>query len=225
MQIPLKIGDLLYITQATPEDQTQMRYKSRIADISTTAISIELPMSEQGGRFGFFPQGSTIEVSYPSTDGAQFVFHCTILGRRIEQIPLVNITLPDPETIVRIQRRNYLRVPCHLDLAVHAAEEGEFPPLVALATNLSGGGLQFESKHKPELPLHTQIDWWLSLPLQSGEILHPKGRGEIVRVINPNTSGLLHQYSVHFTAILERDREWIIKYCYERQLEMKKKQV
>lgn len=226
MKIPYKVGDLIYLKEITYKNNADDKeYKARIADLTDKAISIELPISVESGQFAFFLDGTLIEVTYPSPDGAQYVFQSTILYRRKEQISMILMTYPEPETIRRIQRRSYLRVPCSIDVAIHAKLLNAFPPFVATTVNLSGGGLLVEGKQIPHLEVGTEVKWWLALPTQSGQILHPKGEGRIVRNLKLGDIGGITQYSVQFSDLLERDRDLIIKYCLERQLEIKKKQV
>lgn len=225
MKIPYKVGDLIYLQQKANKNQENDTYKTRIADLTDKAISIELPISEKNGQFAFFSDGTIVEVVYPSPDGGQYLFQSTILYRKREQISMIIMTYPEPDSIRRIQRRSYLRVPCAIDVAIHPAVSNQFAPFVATTINLSGGGLLLETKNAPELELNTEVEWRLALPMQTGQILHPNGTGKIVRSIKLSENGTLRQFSVEFTDLLERDRDTIIKYCLERQLEIRKRQV
>jgi c-di-GMP-binding flagellar brake protein YcgR len=222
---PYKIGDTLFLQQRVSTEDEPLTYKARLADLSEQYISIEMPLSEKTGKTGFFPEGCEIEVWYYTQDGSKYFFPSSVLGRRKERIPLTILTHPVTEDIKRTQRREFLRVPCYEEVAIHPSRTGQFAPFLAKAIDLSGGGLAFVLSKKPGFPEGSEVKWWLSLPLKSGSILHPSGVGKIVRVIEPDEIGMPYRFPLEFSDILETDRQKIIKYCFERQLEINKKRI
>jgi c-di-GMP-binding flagellar brake protein YcgR len=223
MGYPYKIGDTIYLQQRVNSDDEPLTYKARVADLSEQYISIEMPLSEKTGKIGFFPEGCEIEAWYYTQDGSKYYFPCSVLGRRKERIPLTLLTHPVKGEITRTQRREFLRVPCYEEVAIHPIITGKFAPFLAKAIDLSGGGLAFILPKKLGFPEGSEVRWWLSLPLKSGSILHPSGVGKIVRIIEPDEKGQPYRFPLEFTDVLETDRQKIIKYCFERQLEIKKK--
>jgi c-di-GMP-binding flagellar brake protein YcgR len=220
---PYTIGDTLFLQQRVSIEDEPLTYKARVADLSEQYISIEMPLGEKTGKIGFFPEGCEIEVWFYTQDGSKYFFPSSVLGRRKERIPLTLLTHPIKEDINRTQRREFLRVPCYEEVAIHPLRAGNFAPFLAKAIDLSGGGLAFVLPKLPGFPEGSEVRWWLSLPLKSGSILHPSGVGKIVRIIEPAEKGLPYRFPLEFSDILETDRQKIIKYCFERQLEIKKK--
>jgi c-di-GMP-binding flagellar brake protein YcgR len=227
-KIPLKIGETLYLMQDTNNinnGNSELTYKARIADYNADYISIELPLSEETGRIGFFSEGKKIEVWLYTPEGAKYTFECLAIGRRKERIPLMLISHPLPNTVRREQRREFLRVPCYEEIAMHPLQSGDFNPFIAKFVDLSGGGLAFISLEKPKISTEKEFKWWLSLVLKSGPILHPSGTAKLIRIIPPAEKGLPYKCPIEFTNLAETERQKIIRFCYERQLEIKKKGV
>lgn len=225
MGFPYKMGDTLFLQQKVSTEEEPLTYKARVADLSDQYISIEMPLVEKTGQIGFFPEGCEVEVWFYAQDGSRYSFPCSVLGRRKESIPLTLLTHPDKENIERIQRREYVRVPCYEEVAIHPLSKGEFTPFLAKTIDLSGGGLAFGLSQEPRFSEGTEVQWWLSLRLQSGVIAHPNGTGKIARIIEPTEKGVPYKCPMEFTDVLETERQMIIKYCFERQLEIKKKSI
>jgi c-di-GMP-binding flagellar brake protein YcgR len=217
------IGETLFLQQRVTTENEPVTYKARVLDLSEQYISIEMPLAEKTGKIGFFPEGCEIEAWFYGKDGSKIFFLCSVLGRRKERIPLTLLTHPVADDIIRTQRREFLRVPCYDEVAIHPVTKGEFTPFLAKTIDLSGGGLAFVLPQKPELNAGSQIKWWLSLPLKTGTFLHPSGHGEIVRVIEPSEKGLSYKCPMEFSEVVETERQKVIKYCFERQLEIRKK--
>jgi c-di-GMP-binding flagellar brake protein YcgR len=223
MNIPLKVGEIITLQQSLASAQAMTEeYKSRIADLTTDYISIEIPISMRDGRFRFLPQGCEIEVSCYGHDGSQYIFPSYVLGRRKDRIPVTLITHPQPDQVTRIQRRRFFRVPTALDLAVHPEEKGAFEPFLAKTLDISGGGLAFHTPQRRELKEGTKINWWLALPLKDS-VEHPHASGKIVRVIEPHEQGFPYKYSIQFQNLNLAGEALIVRYCYDRQLELNKK--
>lgn len=221
MNVPIKVGELVTLQQTIASQNTE-EYKSRIADLSVDYISIETPISKADGRFRFLPVGCEIDVSVYGHDGTQYIFPSYVLGRRKERIPVTLITHPQPEQVTKIQRRRFFRVPSALDLAIHPEEKGAFQPFLAKTLDISGGGLAFYTPDKKELREGTTLQWWLALPLKES-VAHPHARGKIVRVIEPHEQNMPYKYSVEFMDLELADEAQIVRYCYDRQLELNKR--
>jgi c-di-GMP-binding flagellar brake protein YcgR len=225
MTMQYKIGDLLYLQQRLYKKEEALIYKARIADLSDAHISIEMPLAEQSGKYGFFLEGSEIDVWINAQDGSKINFICTVLGRRKEPIPVTLLTHPTSDSIIRTQRREFIRVPCYEEIAIHPVKEGEFTPFLSKVTDVSGGGLAFSSLQKSVLTQGTEFKLWLSLKLNSGPIMHPTALGKLVRIIDPTENGLPYKFSVQFIEIAEFERQKLMRFCFERQLDINRKRV
>jgi c-di-GMP-binding flagellar brake protein YcgR len=223
MKFPFKIGDLIFLQQRLISKEEPLVYKSRVADFGEQHISIELPIAKQNGKYGFFLEGSEVDVWYEAKDGSKYQFCSMILGRKKAIVPLTLITYPEPDSIIRTQRRQFIRVPCYEEVAIHPVIQDQFTPFLAKAIDVSGGGLALSQADKPKLNEGDILRWWMCLPLKSGVILHPNGIGKLVRIIEPKEKGLHYKCTVQFAEVLEPERQKIMKYCFEKQLEHRKK--
>lgn len=223
MNIPLKIGEFIYMQQKLLQHNEPIIYKARIADLSEHSITIEMPLAENG-KYGFFLEGSELIAWYDANDGSRYDFECSVLGRKKETVPLTLLSVPEIDSIQRTQRRNFIRVPCYEEIAIHPLNNGlKFTSFLAKVVDISGGGIAFSLLEKTKLEEGTEFKWWLSLNLKSGPVLHPTGTGRLVRIIEPSEKGLPYKYSVQFGNLLEPDRQKIMRFCFERQLEIKRK--
>lgn len=90
---------------------------------------------------------------------------------------------------------------------------------------MSGGGLSFTCEESYRLKEKDALQIWLSLPSKTGHVFHAFAVMEIVR-IKPAAEKGLHQWvSGKFVQISEADRAKVVRACYERQLELRKKGV
>ncbi|WHY54935.1 hypothetical protein [Peribacillus simplex] len=78
-------------------------------------------------------------VTFSNDEQAVYVFDAEVLGKVKGRIPMMQLLLPEAETFVKIQRRQYVRQDITLDTAIHP-EHSEFIPFRALTEDISAGG-------------------------------------------------------------------------------------
>lgn len=211
-----KVNQNLYF-QIEPSDPKQPTFRSRIADVSDDTISIEIPINESTGRLKKLVVGDQLSAYYVSDGGVKNYFHTIVLGDKEDIIKLIVIQRPDPDSITKVQRRNYLRVPAELEVAVQLAGTLRF---VAVTEDVSGGGLSFICGSQYSISPQDDIACWLLLQYRNEMIDHAYGEGKAVRVKQLETGKQLVMMS--FTEISHADQQKIMKYCFERQLELRK---
>lgn len=127
------------------------------------------------------------------------------------------IPKPEPEQIVRVQRRNYFRVPANLDLwlGTKGGNKQRF-----ITEDISGGGIAFQSGDDEPFIAGDQVEGELELKHKDG-IVPVQFRGEI---IHANwTDSKRTRYAMTFTDIREAHRKEIIRFCLNRQVEIYKR--
>ncbi|OEF97278.1 hypothetical protein BHF71_03855 [Vulcanibacillus modesticaldus] len=204
-------------------DGEKFLYKSRVADVLQEEINIELPINKETGKIKLVPPGEEIEVIYFSNDQGQILFNTKVIGIKREQIPLLSIELP--KDYKRIQRRNFLRVPASIETSYKIIGEGQREWNIVRTIDISGGGLQFVAPDSKKINLEQEIIGWLVVPFNNGLIEHIKYQGKIVRIHRPNEEVNVNWVSIKFTQIQENMRAKLIRFCYEKQVELKKKGV
>lgn len=221
-----RIGQSIRLSfTGSSEETREHTYKSRIVDIQDEIAFIELPTNEDTGRTGLFGAGEACEVWYLGEDGSRFDFQSTILGRRSERIPVLFLQLPAKDAIHRTQRRNYLRIDSSLDVAIKLDDPIRRYHFLARTVDISGGGLSFTCEESYRLQTGDKVQVWISMPNKSGAVQHASAVMEVVRQKPAEKKGLHQWISGKFVQISEQDRAKVVRACYERQLELRKKGV
>lgn len=214
-----KVNQTLFIQiNSIDEEEAKQEYKSRIANVSDAYISMEIPMNDKSGKLKRLYPGDELSVYFITEGGVKNYFNSSVLGFSDDVIRLVLIKKPDPESITKVQRRNFLRVPAILEIAVKFSEQLQF---VSLTDDVGGGGISFLCEgYVPVESGHT-VECWLLVPFKNGQIEHVPFKSEIVRVKELETGK--KQVMMRFSEITDRDRQKIIRYCFERQLDFRKR--
>ncbi|MFB9325255.1 flagellar brake protein [Paenibacillus aurantiacus] len=212
-----KINQLIYLQVASSdEEEASIEYKTRIADETENELLIELPVREGTSQYKRLFLGDELSAYYVSSEGVKHYFNSHVMGYKEDVIRLVRIRKPEPESVTKVQRRNFLRVGAELEMAVH------FSGLrfLVVTDDLGGGGVSFLSDGKRPLKEGLEMECWLLLPYRNGGIDHAFFKAEVVR-LKKLESGRL-QIMSKFTRISENERQKIIRYCFERQFELRK---
>lgn len=214
-----KVNQILYmqVNSIDPEEASQ-EFKSRIADIGPNYISIEVPIHVGTGQLKRVYAGDQMNVYYITEGGVKNYFNTFVLGFKEEIIRLVLIKAPEPEQITKVQRRNFLRVPAELEIAVKVSDPIQF---TGVTVDVGGGGVSLLCESRIPIKVRDSIDCWLLLPFRNGTIDHAGFKGEIVRIKTLETGKLM--LMVQFTDIPDTERQRIIRFCFERQLEFRKR--
>lgn len=212
-----KINQMLYYQIASSDaDETKIEYKSRIADIKEDGYYIEYPLNEQTGRLKRLFLGEELSMYMLSEDGVKHYFDSHVLGFIDDGVRLVRIRIPSPDQITKVQRRSFLRVPAELELAVKLNKHSSF---VCKTDDVGGGGISFLCDGSTDLKREQAIESWMLIPYKNGTIEHAGFAGEVVRVVQLDTGR--KQVMLKFTKITDLDRQKIIRYCFERQLDFR----
>lgn len=217
----LNIGDTIYLELEDESKEEMQRFKCRLVDRVREFLFIDYPINERTKKVGFFHDGTEFSASFIGKDQAVYLFQTQLLGRKNSRIQMLVLKDPGKEKYIRIQRRQHVRVETSIDVAVHPKNE-EFPPFVSVTADISGGGIALVLPRNHKIPVGKEILCWLSLPMQTGEIKYIQVDCLVIRIISSKDS-LREKASIQFMNINENDRQTIIRYCFERQLYLRKK--
>lgn len=213
-----KINQILHLqVNSIDEEEARQEYKARISDITDAYIQMEVPMNERTGRLKRLFPGDELSVFFLTEGGVKNYFSSTVLGFRDEGIRTVIIRKPDPDAITKIQRRSFLRVPAELEIAAMLTEQLRF---VAITDDVGGGGVSMLCDGKLPVKLNDTLSCWLLLSSKNIKVDHVPFKGEVVRV-KPLENGR-QQVMMRYSEITDKDRQKIIRFCFERQLEIRK---
>ncbi|WP_019851134.1 flagellar brake protein [Desulfitobacterium sp. PCE1] len=211
MQYLDKLVSGLAIELHVPESDYQGNYKTHIDEVGKTRISVYAP--HQQGMIIPLQEGTLVEVTFWD-EVASYSFNSSILQRIAVPIPV--FVLKMPESIKRVQRRNYVRIPAFFPITYQVVEkEGLGDIQKGSMLDLSGGGMRFQSKVK--LEKGTILYAYLEFPF--GTIGTP---GRVCRMEAIEDTKFF-SVSVDFYQISERDRDRIIRCVFDIQRDLRKK--
>ena len=130
------------------------------------------------------------------------------------------VSYPGDEHLIKIQRRQYVRIETAIDIALHPLQY-EFDPITTMTDDISAGGTGIFVPADTNLQVGMPIQAWLVLLMQNGKYHYMKLLCRVVRIV-PNTEGK-HRVSLQFIDVSSHERQLLLRFCFERQLELKKK--
>jgi c-di-GMP-binding flagellar brake protein YcgR len=232
---PEKLQMLSLFLPEQDEGKFETGYDVRMIEIRDDTLITDLPLDERGYPKSALP-GERVRVGYV-VSGAFYMFDTTVVKVIPEQVPMLELVKPAKEAITRIQRRKYFRVPVMLSSVFYGiqpedriqnqkrlspeeifAARGEEGRIEVLLTDLSGGGFAFRHREKILQPRQMVVGR-LDLPLNP--LASVVFVAEVRRVVPEDTG--MYLISLEFTDIHERMRDQILRYCMQRQLEMRKR--
>lgn len=216
------IGDTVYLEIFNYDDQKETeRYKCRIVDRTNQTISIDYPINEKTKKQGIFPNGTKFRACFIGMDHAIYEFETEIIQHLRRQIPMLLLKDPGKEKYTRIQRRQHVRVETSLDVAIHSVDH-DFEPFVAVTADISGGGMAVILPNRHPLKENQEIDCWICVQMQSADINYIHTKSRIVRIKQPKGHPR-EVASIQFLDISQQDQQLLVRYCFERQLFLRKK--
>ncbi|EHS56595.1 flagellar brake protein [Paenibacillus sp. Aloe-11] len=215
-----KINDVLYIQVAGSDHKDELfEFKSRIAEEESQNFLIEIPMSQTSGRLKRLYLGEELSIFFMSEGGIKNYFNTHVTGFKEDVLRMVRIQKPDPDSISKIQRRNYLRVQASLEIAVkHGVNESRF---VAETHDVGGGGVSFQIQEAHHLEEGESLSCWILVPYRNGTLEHVWFQSEVIRIQEMENGRRL--IMLKYEKIADQERQKLIKYCFERQLEFREK--
>jgi c-di-GMP-binding flagellar brake protein YcgR len=215
----LKIGQPISLETKIRDEFVRLRCK--VVELKEDQLFIDYPINEKTGKLTYLLEGTKLEAVFISEDNNVYMFETKVLGRKLDRIPMVILSLPSEEKIYRIQRRQFVRVETPVDVAVQL-EPGK-TSFVSVTSDISAGGAAIILPNGYEFTPETNLYTWLVLPMQTGEYHYLNLQAKVVRQIK-GKKGQRDKVSIQFNNITEKERQLIFRFIFERQLEMKKKE-
>lgn len=214
----INIGDGLLLE---PKYSDKMeRYKCKLVEKIGDNLYIDYPINLETNRTVFLIDGTQLKISFVASDGSVYLFECEVLKRVKSNIPMIVLSYPGNEQLIRVQRRQFVRVETAVDVAVHPTQS-EFSPFVTVTDDISAGGAAIIVPKQNLLKENMIINNLIVLPFQNGEIHYLKLNSKLIRLVELSESKSI--ISVQFLEISANDRQLLLRFCFERQLALKKK--
>lgn len=207
----LQIGDAITIEYVN-ENKEVKTAKSKVLENNNDDICINYPADQETGRTIYLNQQTEITVFF--FDENQIPYKCTseVIGKRKEDIPMIVISIPPKEKMIRLQRREYLRVDTMVKATIMQTDEEAFETFIV---NMSAGGVAISVPEGVSLKEYGEVVTEFELPLK--EPVKIKAVAEMNRVYEDEQSGKKRAI-MEFSEITNDHQQHIMKYCFQQQL-------
>lgn len=189
---------------------TGEKYKSKVVDFGDGFVMIDYPAHIDSGKTAFFMDGTQLLISFVENK-MSYAFRAEVTGRMNKGIPMLKLTYPGDDQLIKIQRREFVRVETAIDVAVNF--EGVFQQFVAM--DISAGGIALNIGQDESLVETENVGLTIALPFVNDDIKYIRTEAKAVRIWEKDD---LRIASMQFAKIDMTDRQNIIRFCFERQL-------
>lgn len=186
------------------------KFKSRVVDTGKDCVMIDYPTHLETGRTAFFIDGTQLLVSFVDELKMAYVFKTEVMGRLNRGIPMLQLSYPGDLELIKIQRREFVRVDSPLDVAVD--KDGIVHQLVA--EDISAGGMAVNLA-KSNFEEDDIVRLTIVLPYANNSIRYVRVNARIVRIWEKDGRRIA---SLQFDQIDPESRQQVIRLCFERQL-------
>ncbi len=180
------------------DNGSERNFECFVKEVHSDRIYLDYPKEiiEYGQ---YLQEGLTLSVKIYTPSGIK-MYDAMVLNSPLD----FDFVIEYVEDYIQIQRREYLRVPLETKVIIERESEN----IVTKTIDVSGGGIRFLSNKK--LNYNEKIKCMLYLPMRLESI---KAQGVIIRAPHLPQG----QYIMLFEKISERDRDKIVKKCFELQ--------
>ena len=112
----LTIGTIIIIDKDFTKDSE--KYKSKVIDIADNHVMVDYPTHIKTGKTAFFVDGTQLVVTFTDSNKISFAFRTEVSGRMMKGVPMLKLSYPGDDQIIKIQRREFVRVDSAIDVAV-----------------------------------------------------------------------------------------------------------
>jgi c-di-GMP-binding flagellar brake protein YcgR len=216
----ISIGDVL--TLEPKYSDLVERYKCKLVEQKGNDLYIDYPINLKTNRTVFLLDGTQLKVSFVASDGSVYLFDTEVKGRAKQNIPMLILTFPGKEHLIKIQRRQFVRVETPMDIAIHPTNS-EFKPFTGITEDISAGGAAVLVPPNINIQAGMVINTYFVLPMQNGDYHYLRLNCKVIRVIERNQSR--NKVSLQFLDLTSNQRQHILRFSFERQLALKKKSI
>ncbi|MBS4217290.1 flagellar brake domain-containing protein [Bacillus sp. FJAT-49711] len=200
------------------DNQNEEKYKAKIADFDENKVYISYPLGVTSNKTIFLRTDTKMYASFVDEESGAYLFKTKIIGRVKKQIPLLVLTFPDEENLLKVQRRQFVRINAAIDVSLQLLESEEVYPTVTEDFSAGGCAVILPKNviiHRGELARICIV-----LRMQSGEYLYLNLDCRIIRAFDKNKRQLV---SIQFLNVKNKEQQQLMRFCFEKQLEYRKR--
>jgi c-di-GMP-binding flagellar brake protein YcgR len=214
----LKPGVVLTL-QVKNDDKVE-KYRCKVQEVKEKEFYVDYPAHIVNGKTTYILNGTQLLITYVSDEGVAYTFESEVLGRLKQAIPMVQLSFPGYHQVLKVQRRQYVRVESNIDVSVHPLSH-HFTPFITLTQDISAGGAALILPEHASFPEEGHVFTTFVIHLNNGETHYLKLKSKIIRLVEV-TSKNRWKASLQFDPINEFQRQVLMKYCFEQQLLLRK---
>ncbi|WP_235849072.1 MULTISPECIES: flagellar brake protein [Bacillaceae] len=215
----MKVSNTIYL-EIMDSMEKKKRFRSKIHDLIGQQIFIDYPIDEETLKTRSFIEGDKFKVWFLGKDEAVYSFKTEVIGKVERKFPMLILKDPGKDEYKRIQRRQYVRIDTFIDVAIQPIEQ-IFQPFTSTSIDISAGGMAVSLPDNHPMTEKDEVVLWFPLNLQSSDMIYIKVKAKLVRIIL--SEGRL-KGSFQFIELDEKMRQKIVRYCFEKQLSLRKKE-
>ncbi|WP_427138687.1 flagellar brake protein [Psychrobacillus psychrodurans] len=210
----IKVGTQLTL-EPTFTDKTE-KYRCKVVDLDEQFIYIDYPTDTISNRTVFLMDGMQLRATFVEDSKAVYAFQTEVLGKKSKQIPMVRLAFPADSEFLRIQRRDFVRVNTSIDISVQF--EGERYQFVT--DDISAGGSAVILNKPVNFKAGDEVTLLIPLLFNNGDLKYVTTLAQVIRIWEKESLTIA---SLNFTDTDDLDKQQIVRFCFERQLSIRKK--
>lgn len=210
----IKLGTVLTLEPTFTEKAE--KYRCKIIDSDDHSIYVDYPTDTLSNRTVFLMDGTQLQVSYIEEFKSAFAFQTEVLGKRKGQIPMIKLSYPGDSEIIKIQRRDFVRVVTSLDISVQFGDE----KYQFVTDDISAGGTAVILNRAVNFTSGDEVSLLIPLAFNNGDIKYVSTTAKVIRIWDRDSITLA---SLQFSGTDEIDKQQIVRFCFERQVFLRKK--
>lgn len=195
---------------------TDEKYRSRVVEIRGSKVYIDYPINMTTDRTVFLLDGMQLKASFTHGESAAFSFETEVRGKVKGNIPMISLLYPGDNELIRIQRRQYVRIETAVDVSIRSGNH----LYQTVTDDVSAGGIAFILRKGIQYDKEQELEIMLVLPMKNGENQYLKSRGKYIRTKSRNG---IQIGTVKFHDLTSLERQLLIRFTFERQLMIKQK--
>lgn len=206
----IETGDLVMLT-----NQEDRQGRTKVTAVTNRLIWIEAPSEVSTLKTFILSDQEQVGFYFFKEKGKLYGFETEVVERQNDPLRGQRYALrrPKEDMIQRVQRRQFVRVPQLLDVAVHPHKTA-FEPFTSVTLDLSAGGILVLANQIP-IEVKEELELTFLLPTGDGVTHTVDVLAELVRV-DPREAR--YELAFQFTRINDRNRELVLRHCYQAQM-------
>ena len=212
----IKIGTML-ILEPTYTERVE-KFRCKVVEQKDGVIYIDYPINTITKKTAFLIDGAQFRVTFNDDSKQSFAFSTEVLGRKKGNIPMIMLSCPLENEFIKVQRREFVRVETPVDVALEY--DNHFTQLVA--EHISAGGVLLPLREAVNFKEGDTVRLTIVLPYTNNEIRYVQTDALVVTIFERHNRTFA---SLHFTDTDDIDKQYIVRFCFERQLQIRKKEL